>query len=124
MIAHLKIKKLRELKNLSQEWVGEQLGVGQPDYSKIENGIVKLTPDKIEKLAKIFGVEINELYSDGNNTFNITNNDNGKVFGVVNDYHDSAEYLKELLKQKDQTIDLLKEEIGILKKTIEVLENK
>ncbi|MEC4114616.1 helix-turn-helix transcriptional regulator [Myroides pelagicus] len=38
---------MRELKNLTQEYVAEKLGMTQAGYSKIESGATKLSYSKI-----------------------------------------------------------------------------
>jgi transcriptional regulator with XRE-family HTH domain len=38
-----KIKKIRELRNLTQEYLADQLGISQPAYSKLELHISKNT---------------------------------------------------------------------------------
>lgn len=52
-----KIKMLREENNMTLEELGEKVGVGKSTVRKWENGIIEnMRRDKIEKLAKVFGV--------------------------------------------------------------------
>jgi len=55
------IKRLRELKNLSQKEVALSIGVPQGQYSRIENGKVEPTISTLKKFAKVFEVSIAEL---------------------------------------------------------------
>ncbi len=58
----LKIKKLRENKKLSTYYVAVQLEISLADYIKIEMGIKDVRLSKLDKLAKIFEVNIAELF--------------------------------------------------------------
>ena len=49
----LKIKKLRELKNLTQEHVAHALGLNQSAYSRLETGDTEISFSKIEKIAEL-----------------------------------------------------------------------
>lgn len=60
---HNRIKNIRESKNLSQEFVGNELGIGQSGYSKIENDKRELTVKELIKLSQIFQIGISELIS-------------------------------------------------------------
>ena len=56
------IKRFRELKNLSREYVALQLDMSASGYSKIERGEVELTVSKIERIAKVLDVDIGLLF--------------------------------------------------------------
>jgi transcriptional regulator with XRE-family HTH domain len=56
------IKRLRELKNLSQKEVAAASSVPQGQYSRIENGHVEPSVSTLEKLAKVFEVSIAEFF--------------------------------------------------------------
>jgi len=56
------IRRLRELKGLSQKEVSAKSGVPQGQYSRIENGKVEPAVSTLEKLAKVFEVSITEFF--------------------------------------------------------------
>jgi len=56
-----KIRQLRNDKNLTQEFVAEQIGCSQSHYAKVENGKVKLNLVTINKIASVLEVNVNEL---------------------------------------------------------------
>ncbi|SIT28354.1 helix-turn-helix domain-containing protein [Chryseobacterium gambrini] len=58
------IKRIREVKNLSQKEICTDSGVPQGQYSRIENGKVEPSISTLEKLAKVFGVSIGEFFND------------------------------------------------------------
>ncbi len=56
------IKRLRSLKGLSQKQVCATADIPQGQYSVIENGKVTPTIPTLEKLAKVFEVELVEFF--------------------------------------------------------------
>lgn len=58
-----KIKELRTEKRLSQEQVAKVIGVSRPTYTSIEAGKQKLDLEEAQKLAKLFGIGVDELLS-------------------------------------------------------------
>jgi transcriptional regulator with XRE-family HTH domain len=52
------IRKIRELKNLTREYVAEELKMSLSGYGKIERGEVDLTVSKLVEIAKILDVSI------------------------------------------------------------------
>lgn len=58
-----KIKELRTQKGFSQEQVAKVIGVSRPTYSAIEVGKQKLDLEEAQKLAKLFGIGVDELLS-------------------------------------------------------------
>lgn len=58
------IRKVREQRNYTQEFVAKQMGISQNAYSKIENGYTQLTVKHIKDLSKILEVSLLELLRD------------------------------------------------------------
>ncbi len=56
-----KIRQLRNDKNLTQEFVAQQIGCSQSHYAKLENGKVKLNLVTINKIASVLEVNATEL---------------------------------------------------------------
>lgn len=57
------IRRLRELKGLSQKEVAATSGVPQGQYSRIENAKVEPAVSTLEKLTKVFEVSIAEFFN-------------------------------------------------------------
>ena len=57
----IRLKNIREKKNLSQEHIGNELGIGQSAYSKIENNKRELTVRELYSLSKILESPILEI---------------------------------------------------------------
>ncbi len=58
------IRKYRELRNYSQEYVAGKMGISQNAYSKIENNITQLTVSHIRQISAILEVSIMDLLKD------------------------------------------------------------
>lgn len=116
------IKSLRERKNLTQEFVANELGISQNSYSNIENGTVKLTIERLIEISKVLGVSAEELIANESQTFNFHNSNIEKFYGYI-------ETLQEENKELTQTtIKLLSDQITYLQKEnerlVKLLESK
>ncbi len=58
------IRQAREAKNIEQEWVAQGLKISPATYSKIENGKVKVSADRLQELPRILNVSLECLLSD------------------------------------------------------------
>jgi len=82
MIDHpeIKIKQLRELKNFTQEYMAQQLGLTTRAYSKIETGETQLTINRLNEISKILSVDpIEALGFDHQNIFNNYGTQEGNI---------------------------------------------
>lgn len=111
-----KIKKLRELKNLTQTHMADQLGVSQSAYSKIELGESEVTFNRLEKISEVLEMKPEEVIAFNESmVFNVMHNQNGgNVFGDINNTVSDTE--RQLYQDQ---INLLKEEVTYLKKMLE-----
>ncbi|TAH14759.1 MAG: XRE family transcriptional regulator, partial [Runella slithyformis] len=53
-----KIRKLRELQDLTQESVAAQLGMSQTNYGKIERGETDITYSNLKKIAECLNLDV------------------------------------------------------------------
>ena len=110
----LKIKKLRELKNLTQEHVAQVLGLNQSAYSRLETGDTEISFSKIEKIAELFNMKPEEVVSFNEQmVFNVMHNLQGQNGYVVNLISENERKLYE------NQIESLKEEVKHLKSLLE-----
>lgn len=78
------IKNIRELKNFTQEYMAEQLGITQAGYSKIENGTTTLTYIKLVEIARILDLNVEDIINfDSQKYFNSFNNIKGNNNGSI-----------------------------------------
>ena len=115
MIIGEKIKKIRELRNFTQDYMATQLEMTQAGYSRIERDEVDISFSKLEKIAKIFNINLLELIGFNeknvfNNNFNnFSNTTNGFIIGT-------NEQLKEIYEAR---ISDLQKEIAYLRGIVE-----
>ena len=111
----IRIKKIREYRNYTQQYMADKLELSQNSYCKIENGLTKLTTDRMEVIAKILDVPYDSILSSEKQTLNVENNQIDKFYGYIENLH--GENKEILLKQ----IDYLQDQNQKLLNTIELL---
>jgi transcriptional regulator with XRE-family HTH domain len=55
------IRKIREMNNLTRDYVAGELEMSTSGYGKIERGEIDLTISRLHKIAAIFGVSVTDL---------------------------------------------------------------
>jgi len=115
MNTSLKIKKYRELKNYTQEYMAEKLDISQNTYSKIENGGIKLTVDRLKQISDILETPVEEIINADNQVFNFHNSNIEKFYGYIESLHEDN---KELTMT---TIKILNDQLTYLQKENERL---
>jgi transcriptional regulator with XRE-family HTH domain len=94
-----RIRKIRRLKDLSQEYLATKLGVSQNYIQKIESNKVNLTLLKVEQLADALEVEMSELIPSTKNEFNNCTNSGNFYCHITHHVPDELiELLKSFLK--------------------------
>ncbi|MFV0531840.1 MAG: helix-turn-helix domain-containing protein [Flavobacteriales bacterium] len=111
------IKKYRELKGYSQEYMAHELDITQANYAKMENNSIKITVDRLLKIALLLETDIAELLEMKKQTiYNQSDNQTANAFGSVqNLYQENKEVYEKLIQAKDEQITLLKEQIDFYK---------
>lgn len=57
-----RLKALRQMKNLSQKYLAERLGISFQQLQKYENGSNRMPPDRIALSAQVLGMNINYFF--------------------------------------------------------------
>jgi transcriptional regulator with XRE-family HTH domain len=74
------VKRLREEKGFLQKQVASEIGLKPAHYNKIENGIVEPSVDILDKLAKFYGLTIDQIvHLEGDIPKEITIEDKGLI---------------------------------------------
>jgi transcriptional regulator with XRE-family HTH domain len=112
-----KIKKLRELKNLTQEHMASVIGVTQSAYSRLELGETDITYNKLARIAGELGMKPEDVIAFNESmVFNVMHNQTGNGLIIQNNTLVNEE--RDLYKLQ---IETLKEEVAYLKKIIDNL---
>lgn len=117
------IRKMRELRNFTQDYMATQLGITQAGYSKIESGTTDITFSKIEEIAQILNVTPTDLVAfDSQKYFNSFNNVEGSNNGSViiemksDDmkrlFEDKIKLLEKLLSLAESELQNYREKFG------------
>lgn len=125
MKTHEKIRLFREANHWSQEEMADQLNMSSGGYAKIERGETKLYIEKLQKIAQVFNINIQDLLDDGKDIFiciggDNLNNINNKT-DAINHNEQEIEKLNLIIQHRNETIARLESELSTLKDIIHLL---
>jgi transcriptional regulator with XRE-family HTH domain len=109
-----KIRKIRELKGFSQEYISNKTAMSQTAYSKIESMTTKkIEDDKLNDIAKALEVEVDDIlnFNEGMIFYNC------KQSGQIKNIHNNP--LEKIQTLYEQIIEQLKTENAYLKQQLE-----
>jgi transcriptional regulator with XRE-family HTH domain len=117
-----KIKNIRELRNYTQQYMADQLGITQAGYSKIEKGKTIISHTKLVEISTIFEVSIEDIINfdsqrcikslnrvKDNNSVNFNNNCN-VLKGL---YEDKIKLLEKLLNKTEDELEYYRNRFGL-----------
>lgn len=122
-----KIRELRMLHNLKQEFVANHLNMSQPEYSRLENGLRDLKMEDLKLLSSLYGVNGNVFIPDAIAAEPKADLSKGQM-KRVNDLIPAAPYWTSLLNHHQELIETLlrsqsRNEV-LLEKLLAVLDRK
>lgn len=121
-----KIKKVRELNQLTQEDMAAQLNMSTNGYAKIERGKTRLNIPTLEKIATVLGIDLVDLLSVDDKSLICLVSENSQHSSNYYGADNSAEIEKmqlmldhkeQLLIQKEREIEALKLALSAFQKT-------
>ena len=108
-----KLKKVRNEKNITQSQMAELMFMSQSQYQRREQGLICISDDEWERLAKCLEKEVDDIKEDdASTTINNYDNHSGS-YSASNNYFCNIPEL--LLKNQQDYIEMLKTEIVRLK---------
>jgi len=96
------IKQFWELRNLSQEYVAQVLGVSQASYARIESGTTIPKVDRLQQIANVLEVDISALLNE-NNVFNIIFQATANQSGYINNQSNNPidiELIRKIIREE------------------------
>ncbi|TAN51058.1 MAG: XRE family transcriptional regulator [Methylococcaceae bacterium] len=127
MQVHEKLRVMRQFKGWSQEELAEKIGYSVSGYAKIEHGETDINISKLEKIAEVLGVNLQQLLglSEGN-VFNVAENchynlPQGSIVLTETQCAHELEKSRLLLQERDKEIGYLKQENERLKEICALL---
>lgn len=119
----VKIKKLREDRNIKPLVIANYLGIDESSYNRLENGVSQTWGKYLFKILEFFELSPSEFFKDleGKNFINQEVNemkDNAQNVGVIEVYNSNevAAYVK-LIEMYEKTISLYEEKIKRLEES-------
>jgi len=112
--AEKKIKQLRELRNYTQLYMADNLGMTVGGYGKIERDETDITIGRLKKIAEILETDIAAVLNfDSSNVFNQYNNKNAT--GIVHNQQIIGDKgLDEIFREIKSELNSLKERMDLL----------
>ncbi len=106
------IKRIREIKRLTQEGVAKSLGMSVTAYGNIERGDADLNFKKLAEIAGALEVDEKEIINFNNDVFNQTVQSSGQGYqGTNHIYQIDKEIFEKMLRDKDEEIAFLREQL-------------
>lgn len=110
------IRKIREKKGFSQEYMASVLDISQASYARLENEETKITIERLQKIAEILETNIIDFFNTDRYIIHNQNYDNAYgnayVHNLTIDNKETTQKLiasyEERLKEKDEQILFLK----------------
>lgn len=107
-----KIKKLRELKNYTQQYLADELDLSISQYGKIERNQTEITINRLMKISQVLEIDLHALIAFNEaGIFNASDSKNGNSAKsehlaihsdsqnlLIQKYQEENRYLKELVK--------------------------
>jgi transcriptional regulator with XRE-family HTH domain len=114
-----KVKKVREIRNLTQQYVADKIGLSLKQYGKIENGQIVPDEERLSKIAESLDVSVDKIKSYDENVIlnNTFYNEHGANVVIQNGLsEEQIGTYERLIEEKDKRIALMEEQITLLKK--------
>jgi transcriptional regulator with XRE-family HTH domain len=132
MQTHEKLKTMRQCKGWTQEETAEKLNWAINSYRKIEQGKASIKLEKLQQIAEVMGVDVEELVnSDDKMVFNFAencsqNNSNFARTILLTETQCAHELEKAclIIELKDKEIAMQQREIEQLNKMISLMEKE
>lgn len=108
-----RIKRIREYRSYSQEFMASELQISQSAYSDLENNKTKLNLERMTKIAEILDIDIIKLLT---KSFTLEELQQSNITNTTNLFIQLSNQLKtqyeKRLKEKDDIIAILKAQIA------------
>jgi len=99
-----KIRKIREFKGYSQEYMSDILGMSQASYSKLEKNDGSISIEKLKSISQILEVKLIDLLNfDDSHIFNNNNQQGGNAASIL--INSFSEKMLELYEFKIKSLE-------------------
>jgi transcriptional regulator with XRE-family HTH domain len=112
------IKRIRDQKGYSQEFMASQLNISQASYARMESEEIKLTVERLQKIADVLETDIAAILDASKVTIQNQINKEGGNGYVENQHIETKETFKKLIQALENENTHLKAEIAFLRSLI------
>jgi transcriptional regulator with XRE-family HTH domain len=111
------IRRIREIKNYTQEAVADMVGMSVSAYGDIERGKSNVNFSRLADIAKALDVKEEDIVTFGNHTYNtVHNHENSGVVNPLNNFSSTVHtfdiaIFEKIVKDKDEEIAFLREQL-------------
>jgi transcriptional regulator with XRE-family HTH domain len=117
-----KIKRIREMLGKTQEEVAEKLNLTAQAYSRMERGETSVSMKRLEEIAEVFEMKVEDIYRFDEKKVVISNNTNhGEAKENSVQFHLTINESDKAIEILEKTIAAQQEEIKHLRKQVEKL---
>ncbi|MFA7116166.1 MAG: helix-turn-helix transcriptional regulator [Bacteroidales bacterium] len=118
------IKKLRLSKKLSQSEMAKMMNISQTSYNKLEKGDTSLISHRIYQISQVLGIPVQDIIIGSNNEEELNSKLNDLKQKMIKENNLKSKELKDLIYEKEETIENLKETIRDKNEIIGLLRDK
>lgn len=105
MLLANRLRQIRKEKDIKQETMAQKLSISQQAYSQLEKGQRNFSSELIVRLCNIFNIPVIEFFNFGNQQKIINSANSNSTYNYVNN---DSQLVQELLKSKDELIEMQK----------------
>jgi transcriptional regulator with XRE-family HTH domain len=119
-----KLRLIRKQKGYTQQQVADFIATDVSNYSRKENGDVRIIPDEWEKIARFLDVPVEDIYEEEeaklvvNNDHPVFNDNSGTSAGTINSQNNYSNIPGSIIENLQGYIALLREENEKLKEEL------
>ena len=111
-----KIKKYRESKGFSQDYVANMLDISQSTLAKYESNTTEISVKRLAEIANVLGVNFTDFFNLDHRVVNISDfKDNAVNNYIENQNLEAKELSSKLIRTLENQIEHLKSEITYLR---------
>jgi transcriptional regulator with XRE-family HTH domain len=117
-----KIRKIRELKGLTREYVADELNISPRSYADIENETVNITLRRLVDIATVFNCELEEILSFTSHkffNFYVSENKGTNINHTENSVVNELTIIEKIENSKNETIKILENQVAYLQKQLD-----
>ena len=123
-----KVRMMRELRSWSQEEMAHRLGMSTNGYAKLERGETRLNIPKLEQIAEVFDIDLNELVAVNERSVICLISENSQhssnFYGASQEMTAEIERLRLMVAHKDELLVQQAREMETLRALIAALQGR